>query len=581
MYDILIRNAIVVDGTGRDRFPGEVAIRDGRIAAVGRPGELAAAEARETIDARGCALTPGWVDIHSHYDGQATWDPILSPSGEHGVTTVVMGNCGVGFAPAAPDRHDWLIQLMEGVEDIPGTALAEGIQWAWESFPEYLDALETHERILDVATQVPHGAVRAYVMGERGARNELATKRDIDAMAAIVREAIEAGALGFSTSRTTGHRARDGEPVPGTFAAEEELFAIGHEMRKLGKGLFEAAAAGAGGEDVPARTKEVEMFVRLSAEIGRPVSFAHLQVDTAPDDYLRILDVAERGRAVGADVTGQVAGRPFGILAGFQVFSPYSMRPAYQALEALPFEEKLARLREPAVRRAILAERPAPSDPIAAQFQNFAKYFEIGNPPNYEPGPELTIAARAAREGRDPDEVMYDAMLADDGRALLLMPLYNYSHGSCDAIYEMLHHPASRLGLSDGGAHCGMICDASIPTFLLTHWVRDRVRGPRVPLEWAVKIQTSETAALYGLLDRGTIEPGKLADLNLIDLDALALERPSVVHDLPAGGRRLLQNARGYVFTMKSGAIVMRDGVPTGARPGKLVRGTRPAPAAA
>ena len=577
MYDLIIRGGTLVDGSGDEPRKGDVAIQDGVICAVG----TVDGEARQEIDASGMAVTPGFVDIHTHYDGQVTWDPHLTPSCWHGVTTVVFGNCGVGFAPVRPDHHDYLISLMESVEDIPGTALAEGIQWDWETFPEYMDALDKLSLGMDVAAQVPHGAIRTYVMGERGANNEPATPKDIAAMADLVREGIEAGALGFSTSRTIVHKAASGDPMPGTFAAEDELFGIGRVLGELGQGLFELAPVGAAGEDVIGAREEMDWMRRLSAEIGRPVSFAILQVDADPNLWREILDESQQALAEGADLYPQVAGRPFGMLIGHQCeYHPFRERPSYEALMSLPFEERVVELRRPEVRQAILSEKVEHADPMAAYIMSsFGKLFPLGDPLDYEPTPDQSIAAIAEREGRSPEEVLYDRMLDQDGRELILFPLLNYSDGNCDPIYEMIHHPRAALGLGDGGAHCGIICDASITTFMLSHWVRDRKRGPKIPVELAVRRMTRDTAELYGLCDRGLLKPGYKADVNVIDLEEVSLHLPTMQFDLPAGGRRLLQRADGYRYTIVSGQVTMQDGEPTGALPGGLIRGERSAPA--
>ena len=517
------------------------------------------------------------MDIHTHYDGQATWDEVLAPSSLHGVTTVVTGNCGVGFAPARPDRHDWLIGLMEGVEDIPGSALAEGMKWEWETFPEYLDALEQRKWTMDVGTQVAHGAVRSYVMGERGARNEPATPEDIEAMKQLVKQAIVAGALGFSTSRTIAHLAIDGEPVPGTFAAEDELFGIGSALGELGTGIFELAPVGAAGEDIIGPKKEIDWMRRLSAAIRRPVTFALVQVDDAPDLWRELMDESLRAVAEGADLWPQVAGRGFGLLSGhFTTYSLFDQVPAYQELKAkgLSPDALVDALRTSEVRRAIESWEP---DTAAAERmdQAYRTTFALGSPPEYEPGPERSLIGMAAAAGRTPMSVAYDAMLEDDGRGLLYVPILNYSNGDLEPAREMLLHPRAAAGLGDGGAHCGVICDASQPTFMLTHWTRDRTRGERLPLEWVVKKQSHDTARLYGLGDRGTVEVGAVADLNLIDYDNLQMGNPTVVNDLPAGGARLLQDASGYVETIKSGVTTFADGKDTGARPGALLRGAR------
>jgi N-acyl-D-aspartate/D-glutamate deacylase len=575
VHDLVIRGGTVVDGTGAAARTADITVDDGRITGVGSfPG----VGAERTVDADGLLVTPGWVDIHTHYDGQATWDDVLAPSSWHGVTTIVTGNCGVGFAPARPHRHEWLIGLMEGVEDIPGTALAEGITWDWESFPEYLDTLGRRNWTVDIGTQIAHGAVRSYVMGERGARNQPATSEDIASMKQLVKEAIAAGALGFSTSRTLAHRAIDGEPVPGTFAAEDELFGIGSALGELKTGVFELAPTGAAGEDIIGPAKEVDWMRRLSTAIGRPVTFALVQVDTAPDLWRQLMDESLRATSEGADLRPQVAGRATGLLSGhFTTYSLLDMVPAYQAIKSkgLAPAELVEALRRPDVRRSIESWTPPDPASVARMEQAYRSTFALGSPPEYEPGPERSLAGLAAATGRTPLEVAYEAMLEDDGRGLLYVPILNYSNGDLEPARDMLLHPRSVVGLGDGGAHCGVICDASQPTFMLTHWTRDRVRGERLPLEWMVKKQTHDTARLYGLTDRGTLEAGAIADVNLIDYDGLQLGNPTVVADLPAGGMRLVQGATGYVETIKTGVTTFLEGKDTGARPGELVRGAR------
>jgi N-acyl-D-aspartate/D-glutamate deacylase len=580
VHDLVIRGGTVVDGTGGPPRVADVAVDGTRIAAVGD----VLGPARETIDARGLLVTPGFVDIHTHYDAQATWDAELAPSSWHGVTTVVLGNCGVGFAPARRDRHEWLIGLMEGVEDIPGAALSAGTRWDWETFPEYLDALDRLPRALDVGTQVPHGALRAYVMGERGAANEPATADDIATMERLVREALEAGALGFTTSRTVGHRGVDGRPVPGTFAREDELWGIGRALATAG-GVFEVAQAGVGGrtagDALGAAEAEVEWMARLSAAIGRPVSFLLMQSDDEPEAWRHLLARADEAASAGANLVPQVAARPFGMLAGHQSrANPFADRPTYRSLATLSHAERIARLREPDVRSRILGERPAGGakpGTLAALFgpAMFARLFPLGEPPDYEPPADASVAAIAAREHRPPEAVLYDLMLEHEGRELLFFPILNYAGCTAEPLREMILHPRSVLGLGDGGAHCGIVCDASMTTFMLTHWVRDRRRGPRIPLETAVRALTRDPAALYGLDDRGVLEPGRKADLNLIDFDRLQLRLPEAAFDLPTGARRLVQRADGYVATIVSGAVVRRDGAPTGRRPGRVVRRPR------
>jgi N-acyl-D-aspartate/D-glutamate deacylase len=571
MYDLIVRSGTIVDGTGAPATVGDIGVKDGRIVHVGARID---GEAIEVIDATGRIVTPGFVDIHTHYDGQVTWDPLLEPSTLHGVTTLVMGNCGVGFAPVRPGSEAWLIQLMEGVEDIPGAALAEGMQWEWESFTEYLDVLERKPLSIDIGAQVPHGAVRAYVMGERGARNEIATADDIAAMRDIVREAIEAGALGFSTSRTLAHRAKDGVPVPGTFADEAELFGIADALRDAGAGIYELVPLGAVGEDLDAPMREVELMSRLAAYTGLPVTFALTQVDNAPELWRDQMQASLRALDAGHRLHPQYASRPAGVLVGLHSQLGFGGRPAFDEIAHLPLAERVAELRTPARKKRILAERArTTSDFIDKMRSQFDRMYVLGDPVDYEPGPELSISTIAQRDGVDIESKFYDLLLGDEGRALLLYPVLNYSHGNADATYEMMQHPAGVLGLSDGGAHCGAICDASQPTWMLTHWVRDRVRGPRISLESAIRKQTSDTAELYGFADRGTIAVGKKADLNVIDFDRLRLLPPRLVHDLPAQGRRLIQAAEGYVATIVSGVVIRRDGVDTGARPGALIRG--------
>jgi len=569
MHDLVIRNGSIVDGSGAPASVGDLAIDGATIVSVGGK----AGPGRREIDASGMIVAPGFVDIHTHYDGQVTWAPFLSPSSWHGVTTLVMGNCGVGFAPVEPGREEFLIGLMEGVEDIPGTALSEGIRWSWESFPQYLDALERMPRVLDVGTQIPHGALRAYVMGERGAHNEEATDEDIARMAALVREAIAAGALGFSTSRTMLHRAKNKEVVPGTFASEAELLGIGRALRAAGHGVFEMAS------DMTGADATMEWMVKLTRETALPITFAMGQTDHNPDGWRRMLDRVKRYNASGARLAPQISARPTGMLMGLQSsLHPFITHSTYhRELAHLPLDRRVAEMRRPEVRARILAEEPATRDRVTRYLvTNFARYFRLGDPPDYEPAPETSVAARAARENRNPAEVTYDLMLERGGREMLYMPFSNYAAYNLDAVREMMTDCATTLGLSDGGAHCGLICDASMPTYLLTHWVRDRSRGERLPLEFVVKRQTADTAALYGLNDRGVLRPGFKADVNVIDLDALRLHAPEMVFDLPAGGRRLIQRADGYRHTIVSGEPTFEDGEPTGAMPGRLVRGPQP-----
>jgi N-acyl-D-amino-acid deacylase len=564
-FELVIRGGTVVDGTGNPRTRADVGIRDGKIVAV----DVDLPPGRDEIDATGKLVTPGFVDVHTHYDAQVTWDPHVTPSSWHGVTTVVMGNCGVGFAPAAPDRRKWLIGLMEGVEDIPGSAMTEGMIWAWESFPEYLDAIAGHARAIDICAQVPHGALRAYVMGRRGAKHEAATDEDLETMARLVREGIEAGALGFSTSRTPIHKGIDGEYVPGTFADERELFRLGRALVEGGGGTFQMT-----GSHVD-MAEEYPWMRRLAAEVGCTVSFNLLQTDQKPDLWKQLLDQLDLAERDGLPIWAQVAGRPNGILmtwAGTAVpFMPY---PSYMPLHGLPFAERLPRLRDAKLRDRVIHEKPfsigAFEDYIISSFH---KMYRLGDTPNYEPEPEDVATAVAARTGELPGGVVWDWLMEADGRGIVYFPIFGYADCNFDALRSLLQHPRTRLGLGDGGAHCGAICDASIQTFMLTHWVRDRTRGPRLPLEEVVKTITSDTASFYGLDDRGRVAVGYKADLNVIDFDALKLYAPEMVYDLPADGRRFVQRADGYTHTIVSGEVIRAHGQPTGKLPGKLVRG--------
>ncbi|MCO5304556.1 MAG: amidohydrolase family protein [Microthrixaceae bacterium] len=568
MADLTIRNGLLVDGTGAPARPADVVVDGDRIVEVTEPGQGSAGH-RE-IDADGRLVTPGFVDIHTHYDGQATWDPEMTPSGWHGVTTVVMGNCGVGFAPADPARRDWLIQLMEGVEDIPGTALAEGMSWNWESFPEYLDELDSMPRVMDVAAQIPHGAVRGYVMGERGAANEPASAEDIALMSKLVEEGLRAGAVGFTTTRTVLHRAKDGELAAGTTAEVEELLGLGDALGAAGTGVFGVAS------DMIDPTPEFEWMIEISRRTGRPVTFGCLQNDVRPEQWRELLDRAADANAAGARIVPQVAGRPACLLFGFESsVHPFITHRAYREIAHLPLAERVAQLRTPERREAILSEEVTRSGFGAYLLSSFQKLFPLGDPPDYEPAPERSVAAIAAREGRRPEEVTYDLMLGRDGTELLYFPMLGYSHGDFEAMREMLDRDDTVLGLGDGGAHCGILCDASLPTYMLTHWSRDRDRGARFALEQVVAMQTSRTAALYGFDDRGVVAPGLRADLNVIDLDGLRLSPPEMVHDLPAGGRRLIQRATGFAATICAGEPVRLDDESTGSRPGRLVRSAR------
>ena len=573
-YDLVIRNGRIVDGTGAAAFTGDVAVQGGRIACVGR----VAARGRREIDAAGKLVTPGWVDVHTHLDGQATWDSLLMPASNHGVTTAVMGNCGVGFAPCQPtaEAHDALIAVMEDVEDIPGTALHEGISWSWESFPQYLDTLERMPHAIDVAAQVAHCAVRTYVMGERGARNEPATPEDIARMAAIVREGLEAGAIGFSTSRTQLHRTRDGEVMPGTYADEAELLGIGKVLGETGKGVYQLVS------DWDEWEKEMDWMKRLSISTGRPVGFVlFYRADEEWERVQRQLEYVRQANAEGAQLVPHVGARPVTILMAVDgTAHPFMFHQNFQPLTGLTAAERLAKLRDPAVRAAILAETPPVlghpiADRLAVEFDNM---YPLEDDPSYEPRAEDSIAAQAARLGVSPAELAYDRLLENDGKRMFYFPVFGYQTHDLSRQLAMLQDPSAILSLSDAGAHCGVLCDASMPTFMLSYFVRDRERGERLALERAVHLQTQKTARSVGLLDRGALKPGLKADINIIDFDTLRLHTPEVVYDLPAGGRRVFQTAEGYVATIVSGEPVYENGAPTGAMPGRLVRGSQPEP---
>ncbi|MDF8333405.1 N-acyl-D-amino-acid deacylase family protein [Novosphingobium cyanobacteriorum] len=568
-HDMIIRGGTIVDGTGRPRFIGDVAIRDGLISAVG----TVHGDAKEEIDATGRIVAPGWVDIHTHYDGQATWDAEMAPSSWHGVTTVVMGNCGVGFAPAAPNRHEWLIGLMEGVEDIPGTALAEGMTWNWETFPEYLDALEQLPRTVDVGTHVPHGAVRAYVLGEREQPGAVPTADDIEKMAAIVEDGVRAGALGFSTSRTVIHKSVDGELVPGTTATPEELIAIGRAMGRAGHGVFELAS------DMRREWNEFEWMGAISRETGLPVTFAALQSIAKELPLEEQIAEMDRQNATGANIVAAIALRGNGVVMAWRgTIHPFLWRSSWAEIATLPWDEQLARLSDPAFKARLLAEDNVfPESDIVHLYrmiaQGWDRLYEMDADFDYEPQYEHSMAGRAAAKGVSPAEYAYDLLMQDGGTGFIYLPILNYSDGNLDFLEALQAREDCVNSLSDGGAHCGTICDAASPTFMLQHWVRDRKRENRLTLEQAVKRQCHDTARLYGLDDRGVIAPGTIADINVIDFDNLRLLKPWLAFDLPAGGKRLLQKAEGYDLTIKSGRVTFRKGEWTGETPGGVLRG--------
>jgi len=574
VYDIVIRNGTLLDGTGAPGARLDIGVKDGCIVALA---PSITDVAGEIIDATDRVVTPGFVDIHSHYDAQVIWDDLLEPSSPHGVTTVVLGNCGVGFAPARPADREGLIRLIEGVEDIPGEALAAGMQWSWESFTEYLDALSSKHWAIDVGTQLAHGPLRTFAMGADAVGQRPATAAELDVMAAIAREAAQAGSFGFSTSRTLGHRALDGTPVPGTYASFDELVAIGKGMAAGGGGIFEVAPAGIARSDAPDTVAdEFEWIGALAAATGLPTTFLELQAHNDPERWRREMDKAAAWNSSGLSVTPLVAGRSGGVLWGWDVRHPFLTRPSYVAIAHLPLAERLQRLRRADVRAAILTEADDPATPYEQKQRSFMRAalpscYLLTGVPDYEQPRTRSLGAQAEAAGRSLDEVIYDGMLAADD-VMVLYPMYNYVDADHSVLYEQLQYPDAVVGTNDGGAHCAYTCDASIPTFLLSHWARDRHRGPRMALPEIVRRLTSQPAALYGMADRGRVAVGLRADLNVIDSERVRLTVPRAVHDLPGGATRLLQDPVGYDLTMVAGTVTRRRGVDTGARPGRLVR---------
>ena len=580
MYDYLIKGARIVDGTGEAAYVGNVAIEAGRIAGVGDVD----GKAKETIDAGGACLAPGWVDVHTHYDGQVSWDDTMDPSFSHGVTSVIMGNCGVGFAPCPPGGERGMISLMEGVEDIPGTALYEGIEWGrWETFPEYIDYLGTREYTMDIGAQIPHSALRNYVMGERALSHQDATAEDLAEMARLVEEGLRAGAVGFSTSRTIGHRSVEGEPIPGTFAEKAELMAIGRAMKAAGKGVFQAVPAGVVGEiagpEKWTTEQEVELFAEIARESGRNCTFTLVQNANRPDQWRNCLSIVEQANATGLLIRPQITTRPIGLVTGLSSYHMFQRRETYLKLAKLPFAEMLAEMRKPEVKAAILADKDVPPEQRGAMANVYGllgmaapNMFPISMPINYEPEASGNMAALAAAAGKEVPEYVYDYLTSGDGQNFAILLGSNFVDGTFSVMEEMIQHPDTTIGLSDAGAHVNLIFDAVNPTYQITHWVRDRTRGPRMPIELMVHKQTLRNADLFGLTDRGSIEVGKRADLNLFDLDRLSLGKLSVHHDLPAGGSRILQPASGYLGTFVNGVKTRENDQDTGARPGRVIR---------
>ena len=568
MHDTVIRGGTIVDGTGKASFVGDVAVTDGLSSHVGGK----AGPGKREIEANGLLVTPGWVDVHTHYDGQATWDSELAPSSWHGVTTVLFGNCGVGFAPVRKVDHSSLIGMMESIEEIPGIALADGLKWNWETFPEYLDALDGMKRSIDVAAQIPHHPLRVYVMGDRAVRREKATADDIQQMRDAVRAGLEAGAFGFTTSRTNSHKTPTGDMVPGRYSEVEELLGIGSAFKGLKHGAFGVNS------DFDNEAGELEWMTKLGQDTGRPVWFLLTDRPTDTVRWRRLMDGVHKARAAGAHVTAQIAGRPVGVMLGIDTaLNPFSIRPSYQALLQLPVAERIKRMQDPEMRRQILSE--APSAELLNRLSQFRqqitnrwdRIFPMGNPPNYEPRADESIASVAARSNHSPDEVAYD-YLSTGADKFLYFPIVGYNEDNHDIIRTMLTDDATLLGLSDGGAHCSSIVDASVPSWMLMHWARDRSRGEKLPLEMVIRRQTSETADFFGFHDRGRLAVGKKADINVIDYENMTLHAPEVRYDLPKNGRRLVQRVDGYRHTFVSGVSTFESGVYTGATPGKLVR---------
>jgi len=572
-FDIVIRKGTVVDGSGGDPFVADVAVRDGKIAIVGD----VTGTANEEIDARGLLVTPGFVDIHTHYDAQVIWEETLAPSSDHGVTTVLIGNCGVGFAPCRKQDRQRLIELMEGVEDIPGVVMAEGLTWEWETYPEYLDAIDARQHDINIASYIPHAPLRVYVMGQRAAAGEKSTPEDQQAMARLVREAMEAGAVGFATSRSLFHKSISGDPICTLDADEAELSHIAAAVRDGGDGILQFAAEFGSPEVME---QEFGLLDRVARSAGRNMTLPMAEMHKYPELWRQIIANIERANAQGSSITAQALPRGIGMLFGLELSAhPLFLKPSYMAIAHLPIEERLELMRDPEMKAQILREPSSDHAlPVAQAISLFDGMFEVGDPFDYEPDLSMSIASRAARMGVSPESLAYDILVSHGGEAAIYLPFANYAAGNLDVALEMLRHPDIVLGLGDGGAHYGIICDASYTTFLLTHWTRDRTRGERITVPQVIKAMTHDTASLIGLNDRGLLREGYNADLNLIDYPNLKLASPILSWDLPKGGRRLIQRAQGYVATVVNGKVIYRNGAATGARPGKLARGRRSAP---
>ena len=566
MADVVIRGGTILDGLGGEPFEADLAIDGSKISEIGQN----VPKGKEEIDATGKIVTPGFIDPHTHYDAQVTWSNSISPSSWNGVTTAMVGNCGVGFAPCKPDERDLLVKLMEGVEDIPEVVLTEGLPWNWESFEDYMDSLDGREYDLDVVTQVPHAAVRTYVMGERAVRHEQATPAEREEMGRIAAAGIKAGAFGFSTSRTINHRTLAGEHTPTLRAAEEELAVIGEHVGRAGAGWIQVIS------DFDDPDAEFAMLKRINARAKRPMAITILQRDSRPELWRDLMAGITQANEEGAQIVGQVLTRPTGILLGFEIsMNPFSGRPSWEKIAKLSLDEKLVHLRDPSFRKQVMSET-CPSKKLAGRVSTYERIFPWdGEYPDYEPPATQSVAARAKREGRNPEDLVYDMLLAKEGKTILYRPLSNYAYGDLNTVCEMMQHPETLVSLGDGGAHVGVLCDASTMTYMLTHWTRDRTRGEKVPLPWAVKRITSDNARAIGLNDRGLLQAGYKADINVIDYERLAIGYPEVAYDLPSGGRRLIQKSEGIEATIVAGQTVYRNGKSTGNYPGRLIRGPK------